>query len=307
MLGGGAVLWFGHLNTICSAEDAKAEIGKINSQIWTGLPNPVERWPNQGAKAAFEQGHVFSNPDSIPAQQQTATSTEFHDYESPWRRRIECETNLGDWIVALFTGVLGVFTILLAFATITAANAAKAAAELVPDLERAYVFVELEQIQFGGYSKGGAGGGEFLQTFARIRVTNYGKTPAILKEISADLVQKPEMIKPEFTEEVLDAPLILIGVADSVDVDASASFGRSGNDIRPPRAYKVITKSLPDELKGGPQHKAFTAGESFMWVSGKVIYDDVFGQEHETNFWLRNVAEKPAMKPHGGPKYQKRT
>jgi hypothetical protein len=92
------------------------------------------------------------------------------------------ERNAG--ITALFTVVLAVSTILLWIVTNKAAKAAQAAAEHIPIVEGAFVYVLLvadligDQLDVGSVS----------QPLLQIRLKNFGKTPAFIDRFSAHLI-----------------------------------------------------------------------------------------------------------------------
>jgi hypothetical protein len=92
-------------------------------------------------------------------------------------------------LVAGFTIVLGISTILLWLVTKQAADAARIAAEHIPRVERAYIF--------GGPAPNGT---IFDNPPGTVRVTiglaNYGKTPGILVEIYGEFLEGPPSIPP---------------------------------------------------------------------------------------------------------------
>ena len=101
----------------------------------------------------------------------------------------------------LITALLALSTLLLWFYTRRVANAARAAAEHVPAVERAYVF--------GGPTD------LFLlhdQATVRLAMQNYGKTPAVIREWLVEfLAQEPRGRKPGYdvskrtvTNEILE-------------------------------------------------------------------------------------------------------
>jgi hypothetical protein len=95
----------------------------------------------------------------------------------------------GAGITALFTIILAVSTILLWVVTNKAAEAAKAAAEHIPIVEGAFAYVllveDLIRDQLDSIEKGQTAGG---MPRIRIRLKNFGKTPAFIETFRARLV-----------------------------------------------------------------------------------------------------------------------
>lgn len=86
-------------------------------------------------------------------------------------------------VIALFTGILAISTIFLWAVTKTAADAAKAAAEHIPTVERAWVFCLITSITTLGQPK-------FI-----LHIKNHGKTPGFVKVVWAK-VAKEEPFNP---------------------------------------------------------------------------------------------------------------
>jgi hypothetical protein len=119
-----------------------------------------------------------------------------------------------------FTALLALSTLLLWFYTRRVANAARAAAEHVPAVERAYVF--------GGPTD------LFLlhdQATVRLAMQNYGKTPAVIREWLVEfLADEPKGSEPSYhgsdrtvTNEILE-PFKLFSPAAVYRSDVSAPF-----------------------------------------------------------------------------------
>jgi hypothetical protein len=141
-----------------------------------------------------------------------------------------------------FTGVLALATFLLAIYTGTVANATKATADHIPRVERAYV-------------SGGATGVEGSPQEFAVTLDNYGKTPAFIGTIWANIV-------PE--NELPDTP-----------VYAPPEFGRFGGQMLKPdtSGHPVVIRQW--DVIGG------------RVIYGRIWYRDIFKQCHSAGFILR--------------------
>lgn len=86
-----------------------------------------------------------------------------------------------EW-TALFTGVLTVATILLWIETKKASDGAKRAAEALPAIERAYLFLDADRMGALNERLGSEGG--ISSSLLEVSFKNYGRTPAIFEGIS---------------------------------------------------------------------------------------------------------------------------
>jgi hypothetical protein len=144
---------------------------------------------------------------------------------------------------ALFTAVLAVSTIFLWLSTRRLWQVARIAAEHIPHVERAYV------------SGGATGVAGSPQQFA-VTVDNYGKTPAFIGTIWANIV-------PE--KELPDAPVY--------DLPGFGRFG--GQMLRPGTSghFGAVVR-LWDGTEG-------------RVIYGRIWYRDIFKQCHSAGFILR--------------------
>jgi hypothetical protein len=95
---------------------------------------------------------------------------------------------------------------------------------------------------------------------------NYGKTPAILKDISHELrhwKQPPD--------ELRYVPLSTPPKERAV---------MAGGSTEPLQCALVVPLSADAAA-------TIRAGDSFFWLSGRVVYDDAFGKEREHRFLYR--------------------
>jgi hypothetical protein len=154
-----------------------------------------------------------------------------------------------------------------------AEQAAKAAAEHIPRVERAYLFVTVKAENFGVILT------EYVKMtddnlkersesnlFVEFSIENQGKTPAIIKTVSAQLFHYKEL--PD--EPGYGAPLLL----------PKSRFLASGREIEP----NILVDMLP--LTYGRVGSMMRA-ETGIWFYGRIIYDDIFGDSHEHRFCWR--------------------
>jgi len=207
---------------------------------------------------------------------------DFWDYATPERA------------VAVFTGVLAAGTLLLWWYTKRAANAAKAAAEHIPRVERAYLHIIIvnETISDAGISLAsnqaalhGEGHVE-LRPSVRYKFKNYGKTPALLKEISRFVSQ--EVALPEEPQYI------------PVDTVTKERFVAAGD------ATEEWECSFPGPLSIQDAASINRAQRSF-WFYGRVIYDDIFGTSHEHRFVWKWNAGSHGFRPIDHPQHSKNT
>jgi hypothetical protein len=138
-----------------------------------------------------------------------------------------------------------------------AANAAKASADVLPKIERAYVFVEVivSSVTLGERDN-------LYELDITVRFTNHGKTPAILSIIRAYPQWSgtpPQQLLPtsRANQEIPDG--LVIGAEGHFDVDLPQSFAHEG-------------------------WVSLVNGGVYIYVIGRVEYKDVMGNEHHTGF-----------------------
>src|ERR1700674_3333670 len=130
----------------------------------------------------------------------------------------------GAGITALFTIILAVSTILLWVVTNKAAEAAKDAAEYIPVVEGAHVYVVIKEDEISNHLQM-IGRPETDPDFTlRIRVAlkNFGKTPAFVERFNARL-SLVSAKKPIFGPEARIQPNTIIGAGDEVEPSLTVS------------------------------------------------------------------------------------
>jgi hypothetical protein len=181
------------------------------------------------------------------------------------------------------------------------AKAARDSADALPRLERAYVFLEIDpdfpksiksilddhQLKDEGLKDGAS-----TTATVKYQFVNHGKTPAVIKSMSAEFhhwTKLPEEIRyidnQMIGEIVIRASEIWPPAKPETKKHIFEEQGVSGV----PDFY-FFQKQLP--LLDGIDSEAARSlrhPHSFLWFYGHIVYDDVFGTEHETRFcWYYN-------------------
>jgi hypothetical protein len=206
-------------------------------------------------------------------------------------------------VIATFTVVLAIVTRRAARLTRIAANAARDSADALPALERAYVFIEIEQnfieamrtiIQQSQDNREAAKAGNsvIVHTMPRVnhQFVNHGKTPAIVKAISAELIHQAAMPEARYVGEPITGEIVI----------PAGQIYPAPAEIKGPPAlnqYFKKTTNLASRIIDADSADDLRAGRSFLWFYGHVVYDDVFGKEHETRFcwcydWLASTFQQ---------------
>jgi hypothetical protein len=149
--------------------------------------------------------------------------------------------------IAVFTGLLALFSVLLWIYTKRAANAARRAAEHIPAVERAYLFATPAYI---GANQ------DRTETMIEITVDNPGRTPGILTSIYGQFSQKP----PKG-----DVPHYNGGGSYPFELAVNSSNGD-------PRARVVLPVVFKTDF----------AEQQFFW--GYIEYLDIFKRSHTSRF-----------------------
>ncbi len=186
------------------------------------------------------------------------------------QRHVEFDCMVAEYtkILARFTLWLVVATTVLGVGTFVAALAAKAAADHIPVVERAYMF--------GGPTNIGLTA-DLSQARLGLTVDNPGRTPAILKRACIEFSDTaPVGKKPRYSERMESRDLDLV---------INSSNGLAWSDIR----NKII---LPIEIFSD------TTGPHYCW--GHFEYLDIFGQRHMSRFCALLRPKDGKFEPFGG-------
>jgi len=168
--------------------------------------------------------------------------------------------NHDDWI-AIFTLALVIVGALQAYflrrtikATEIAANAAQKSADVLPALERAYLFTIMEDHDFPTRNSR-----SFFDTSTlRYRFKNYGRTPATLRGINTEIIISQEMPK-------------LLKV-EQTNMGAIVGQEKISNTFT---AFFQITDEIITSL---------TKENKALYFNGCVAYEDIFGELQTRNF-----------------------
>jgi hypothetical protein len=157
-------------------------------------------------------------------------------------------------IMTIFTGCLVVCNIYLWRSTDKTADAAKRSAESLPIIERAYLFVEVSKEPIAGTDDWTPLDNNFK---ILVRISNYGKTPAILNNIHVDALWNEDY--PGGCQEIKRK----IPSSKNVLAPDAWAFGHVGHPI--PRDLENINKM-------------------FLLCCGYIEYYDIWKVRHETGF-----------------------
>jgi len=157
----------------------------------------------------------------------------------------------------------------------TAAKAAQAAAEHIPRVERAYIFID-PRMDAGDYG-----------SRVRYSVFNHGKTPAVILGVGVWLQFKAT--PPDNSQHFPIKPLLDQYVFPPSPLD-------------PWNDDEHIDYSEDRSLQA-----AFIKGETFLWFWGSIRYGDVFGNEHFTHFRWKFDYPSQRWAADGEPPHNQRT
>jgi hypothetical protein len=219
------------------------------------------------AVAIFAMGMTFESSRYPPSQQSAAQTAQYEGSVET----ADKSPNITDWLIAGFSGLLVVANIFLWIANNRSAIAAKSAVEALPIVERAYVYpvvvghgaigdcIENARVFYlDDPTKDDVPAAETAEITFKFK--NFGKTPAILKTAFAGVGVAP-----------LGAQIGL-PLADSV-------LG-AGEETATPLVSKMevgITRTQAQHILAYTRHVCF---------EGKVTFDDIWGNEHTTEFYF---------------------
>lgn len=210
-------------------------------------------------------------------------------------------------VLAWFTGVLasvsiaqGIFLYrtdktarITANAARDAAEAAKESADSAVATERAWMFVVITHQTIGSVlakaknfdNSPSMNASPTIGPVIGFRFTNYGRTPAIIKELSiGDIVCAKAPIDPVFT--IIPAPFkhMVFAVGEETDLQSA----------------KMNTQFTHGEAL------EVAKGEKWFWFSGQLAYEDVFGEPHTHRFYWRGNG-MVALQPYDYKHYNQST
>jgi hypothetical protein len=205
-------------------------------------------------------------PPITVAQQEYATEEKAADkskQSSPVERLWNWTTNdavaFYTLVLCFFTGTLAISTIGLYQGTKDAAVSARIAAEHIPRVERAYLFLSIE-LKHKQTANAIPDTGDIVEV--QFAFKNHGKTPAILTKIEAE-VRTVTTLPTELRERAIEMPPgLVIGSGETTPY------------------FPARNLIVPDDLA------RIRRRERTILFVGAVEYLDIFGKPHKTGFCL---------------------
>jgi hypothetical protein len=162
-------------------------------------------------------------------------------------------------VLCFFTGTLALSTIGLYQRTKDAAVSARIAAEHIPRVERAYLFLSVE-LRHKQTPNSIPSTGDIVEV--KFAFKNHGKTPAILTKIEAE-VRTVTALPTELREQAIEMPPgLVIGSGETTPY------------------FPARNLIVPDDLP------RIRTRERMIVFVGVVEYLDIFGMPHKTGFCL---------------------
>lgn len=262
-------------------------------QVWSQSPKGECEEP----RAQNEQGRGFEcaenflqrvrrtfdpigRPSARPeSEQATQENTPYKDAEDLKAQIAMADYGFGILVVTGAQLLIGLLTLAglgwtifetrrTANASVLAANAARESAEALPKLERAYIFENVRNrittftkpLQRVATDKGPITSTEMAVEFS---LTNHGKTPAVVRFVGYG----------SSLDAVPSDPLYVLH--HGMDTEVIIASGAQSD------SYVIQAPFLIDK----DQAQAILGGTSYLYYFALVVYDDVFGVEHETKFY----------------------
>lgn len=154
-------------------------------------------------------------------------------------------------------------------------KATEKAANAIPTIERAYVFVNMNGVVSS--PNGNNISGEFKHSFTvPINLINQGKTPAVLKKMYAGIkITRDKITIAQAEETIKEIPFNSMPDVDS-GIREIRGEKRWSNHIQIDVGESDIREFLNDSI--------WNANPSRLYCCGKVIYNDVMKNSHTTWF-----------------------
>lgn len=149
------------------------------------------------------------------------------------------------------------------------ATAARASADIAQRMERAFVTAEVTALAQPLASSGASSAeSEAIEMSANVTLRNHGRTAAIIRRIHVHPIVA--FSAPATTQAFLGGP--------SRDLPSALAIVASGS-------YEIaVNRTVPRQL-----WQEAVSGKKTLFCGGKVEYDDILGQRHETAFcWERS-------------------
>jgi hypothetical protein len=197
----------------------------------------------------------------------------------------EHATVLSTAVSAFGTVVVAIFTVALFHVGGRQLRELKRSVDILAQSERAVLHTVVDKDNFRDLMKGSilydnspgmADGAISTKGTVTYRIKNYGKTPAVIKEISHFLTcdtALPSDATYTPSDIIQRSPMLSAGNATEEIV---CQFGN------------LLKKRDTDEV---------LRGQKSIWFYGRVIYDDIFGVEHEHRFVWRYHGGTKGFRP----------
>jgi hypothetical protein len=188
------------------------------------------------------------------------------------------------------SGIQGYFLLRADKTARIAADAAKESADAVTQSERAHIFIKIVSQSFvEGWTSANLeritpDGQVSVPVTVKFAFKNYGKTPAILQEVSRDIV-----IAPNFPDEVDYIPVEFVPTERVVASDEATDTWEC-----------TRTNISKADLN------AIIRAQTSYWFFGRILYNDIFGKAHEHRFIYRYNSSRGWNTFHH-PEYSKNT
>jgi hypothetical protein len=231
--------------------------------------------PDSQQQGTNERPFVVKAIGSPPTKEQT----EYEKYQAHTKPWYDLWTLVITGWLALVTSVLAALTYYLWRSTKTTAKAALKTAEYIPAIERARLFVELQE------SPNTAEQPNQLTVAVDIQIINEGKTPAILTDILVGM--RPLTANPK-----------------GIDSYSIPTWPYSGKKYilagqSEPVVKTAIVNNITQELN------LFRRGQVMIFCYGLIRYEDVLGDKWERGFcWQYNQLGNFRMSAEGN--YEKK-
>jgi hypothetical protein len=253
--------------------------------FWGGCHNPNDR---------YDSNHYSNHEDCTLS----GVRLFFIDVSASLKQGHDAIDAISTAVVAFFAAVLFFvtreqvrLTKISADAALVSARAARDSADALPNLDRAYIFIEIDP----HFSRDIQSVLSRVDRDARIafQFINHGKTPAIIKAISASFriwdafPRKVSYInEPLAAEIVVRAGEIHPPPEPRGPTDLDTRITRVAGYVPPTHIGYKKHSLLSDPLTADVVQN-IQEGQSSLWFYGHVIYEDVFGRFHKTRFCWR--------------------
>ena len=187
-------------------------------------------------------------------QKKSETSATSSNYDrNKWEREFICDLKGSGFAV-------GWGTFLLVFVTTGLIWTAFRQEESARRIERAYVFVEIELLEWRDDPASTT-----VLIAARVKFWNYGKTPAVIKVIRGGLISRP--INETSPQEL--GPMTGLPLPPSIGIAPNTFYELPGG-VRQ-GFLRADTQNINDAMQT-------------LYCIGTIQYDDILGKPHETGY-----------------------